>query len=510
MLNRVERSGGAGSGGAHAAGTPWRRGVNGGVRQRIVPIVAIVVLTLSMNAWAGNDTVESRLGASTDTFEQILEKRRIRALVVYNKIQYFLDGPTQRGLAYDALEQFREFVDKKYGFESRRFQVVYIPVTRDALIPAQVEGVGDIAVANLTVTPERLGHIDFTDPVATGVREIVVTAPGTGSLQSVADLAGMRLYVRESSSYYQSLLKLNEQFADDGLDPVEIVLVDEFLEDGDLFEMVNAGLLSGVVVDSHKADFWADVFENIVVHRDVAVSGERAIAWGMRKGDPGLAEVLNEFVAANRKGTMIGNILYKRYLKDNKWARNALDEQSLARYAQTVEYFKKYADQYGFDWLMLTALGYQESRLDQETRSAAGAVGVMQLLPSTAADPNVGIPDIHDLENNIHAGAKYLRFLRDRYFPDADVSELNKTLLTFASYNAGPAKVARLRGEAADNGLDPNTWFGHVEHIAARRIGRETVQYVGNISKYYVAYRILADQQPSRAGAREQLEAVLD
>ncbi len=467
-------------------------------------------MTVSMTSRASGVAADHPIGVSLAKFEEMLEKRRIRALVVYNKIQYFLDGPTQRGLAYDALEQFREFVDRKYGFESRRFQVVYIPVARDSLIPALVEGVGDIAVANLTITPERLESIDFTDPVADGIKEVVVTGPASEPLQTVADLAGRRLYVRESSSYYQSLLHLNEQFDRDGLEPVEIVLVDEFLEDSDLLEMVNAGLLSAVVVDSHKAEFWSDIFEGIVVHADVAVSDDRQIAWGIRKGDPELAEVLNEFVAENKKGTMIGNILYKRYLKENKWARTALDEQSLARYGQTVEYFKKYADRYEFDWLMLTALGYQESRLDQDTRSAAGAIGVMQLLPSTAADPNVGIPDILDLENNIHAGTKYLRFLRDHYFPAPEISELNKTLFTFASYNAGPAKVARLRREAEDEGLDPNTWFGHVEHIAARRIGRETVQYVSNISKYYVAYKIVANQKPDRTLAREKLETALD
>jgi membrane-bound lytic murein transglycosylase MltF len=112
----------------------------------------------------------------------------------------------------------------------------------------------------------------------------------------------------------------------------------------------------------------------------------------------------------------------------------------------------------------------------------------MQLLPSTATDPNVGIPDIHEVESNIHAGTKYLRFIRDRYFSDPEMDDANQAFFSFAAYNAGPARVAQLRAKAEEAGLDPNQWFGNVEVIAAQVIGRETVQYVSNIAKYYLAY----------------------
>ena len=117
----------------------------------------------------------------------------------------------------------------------------------------------------------------------------------------------------------------------------------------------------------------------------------------------------------------------------------------------------------------------------------------MQLLPSTAADPNVGIPGIEELEDNIHAGVKYLRFLRDRYFADPEIDDLNAMLLSLAAYNGGPNRITRLQREAADLGLDPNVWFRNVENVVARRLGHETVQYVSNIYKYYIAYRLIAD-----------------
>ncbi|MEJ2298392.1 MAG: transglycosylase SLT domain-containing protein [Woeseiaceae bacterium] len=124
-----------------------------------------------------------------------------------------------------------------------------------------------------------------------------------------------------------------------------------------------------------------------------------------------------------------------------------------------------------------------------DTRSSTGAVGSLQIKPATAADPNVGIPDIASPEDNIHAGAKYLRFLIDRYFID-DQDRLQRWLFGLAAYNAGPARVARLRNIAANEGYDPDRWFNNVEIIAARQIGAETVGYVSNVYKYYVGYKL--------------------
>jgi membrane-bound lytic murein transglycosylase MltF len=129
----------------------------------------------------------------------------------------------------------------------------------------------------------------------------------------------------------------------------------------------------------------------------------------------------------------------------------------------------------------------------------------MQVLPTTGKEMQVG--DVRQLDPNIHAGTKYLRFMTDRYFTDAPMDPVDKMLFAFASYNAGPAKIARLRKEAKQTGLDPNRWFNHVERIAAKRIGRETVQYVSNIFKYYIAYRLLEDERQERERAKQQKPA---
>lgn len=430
----------------------------------------------------------------TGDFDAMAERRVIRALVVHNKMLYFLDGATQRGTSYDGLKEFEKFVNKKLKTRTLKINVVFIPVTRDKLLPALVKGLGDIAAANLTITQERKKKVDFSDPFLTNVSEILITGPAAPAIKCLDDLAGKKIHVRLSSSYYGSLKRLNASFKKQGKPSMKIIPADEYLEDSDLLEMVNAGLIPMVIVDNHKARFWAEIFDHITLHPDIVVNTRGEIAWAIRKNSPKLKAIINKFVKGHKKGTLLGNIVFKRYLKTNKWARNSVSPKELKKFQDTVALFRKYADQYGFDYLKIIALAYQESELDQSKRSKAGAIGIMQLLPSTARDPNVNIPDIKVLEKNIHAGNKYLRFLDDRYFSDSSIDRFNQVLFAFASYNAGPGKVTRLRKEAAKMGLDPNVWFGNVEVVAAKRIGRETVQYVSNIYKYYIAYRLIVDQ----------------
>jgi membrane-bound lytic murein transglycosylase MltF len=438
-------------------------------------------------------------------FDGMVERGVIRALVPYSKTFYFLDGADQRGLTYELLRKFEKQVNKESKRKRLRIRLVVIPTKRDRLLPALLEGLGDIAAGNLTITPERQTLVDFAAPSLTGVDEIIVTGPTAPPLKSIEDLAGKPIHVRASSSYYDSLQNLNARFEKEEKKRIERILVDEHLEDEDLLEMMNAGLISIIVMDSHKAQFWSQVFKDLKLHLDISVRTGGNIAWAMRKDSPELKKVVDSFVESHKKGTLTGNILFKRYLQNTRWVRNSVNEKELQRLKDAAEFFRKYSDQYEFDWLMVAALAYQESGIDQRKRSPAGAVGVMQVLPKTAADRNINIDNIDKLENNIHAGVKYLRFIKDRYFETQPMDGLNKMLFTFASYNAGPSKVSGLRREAEESGLDPNVWFGNVEIVAAKRIGQETVRYVSNIYKYYVAYRLIVDKLTKKREAKTAL-----
>jgi len=419
----------------------------------------------------------------------------IRALVPPSKTFFFIDKGKKRGLTYDSLMLFEQYINKLLKSKHLQMKVVVIPTSRNRLLEDLKAGYGDIAAGNLTITQGRKKFVDFADPGLTGVEEIIVTGADVATPKSIFDLAGLDIYVRKSSSYYDSLLTLNNTLTSLGKKPVTIIAADEYLEDEDLLEMLNAGLIPMIVIDSHKGKFWEKVFKNIRLHPQLRLRTGGKIAWAVRKDAPELLQVINGFVRKHKKGTLAGNILYQRYLENTSYVNNNLSDSARKKYNQTITLFEKYANQFDFPYLLLTALAYQESGLDQKKRSRAGAVGIMQVLPGTARDKNVGIKQIDLLENNIHAGTKYLYFVKNRYFSDETLDDLNSNLFTIASYNAGPARIAKLRNEAKQKGLDPNVWFNNVEVIAARRIGRETVRYVGNIYKYYVAYKLIVKQE---------------
>ena len=437
----------------------------------------------------------------------MVKRRAIRVLVTYNKTNYFLDGARERGLTYEAMQQYEKLLNKELAKQGKKkkhltVHMILIPVARDKLFSYLVQGKGDIAAANLTVTKQRLKQVDFCAPFSSGIKELVVTGADAPAIKKLEDLSGKTVYVRRSSSYFESLKKLNQKFKQKGLGPVKIDLADENLETEDILEMVNAGLVPITVADSHLADFWSKIFKELKVHENLLLAKNGKIAWAVRKNSPKLMRSINAFVKKNKQGTLMGNILIKRYLENTKWAKNALSAENIQRFNQTTQFFQKYADKYGFDWLMLTALAFQESGLDNSKVSHVGAVGVMQIMPTTASGPPVSIPDYKKLESNVHAGTKYLRWIYDQYFKnDQKVSQINKVLFTFAAYNAGPGRVIGLRKRAVKMGLDPNVWFHNVEEAAARVIGRETVQYVSNIYKYYVAYRQIMAQHQQREEA---------
>jgi membrane-bound lytic murein transglycosylase MltF len=490
-----------------ACGSP-----DGESRGQVLDSAAVADTAPDLLAWGSEAAQQLRLDQTwTTDLDSMAQYRAIRVLVPFSRTYYFLDGGVQRGITYEAFREFEKYLNKELGRGgARRVHVLLIPTPRDHLLTGLVEGRGDIASAGLTITPERREIVDFSEPFSTELREVVVTGPGAPPLESLDDLAGTEIFVRRSSSYYESLAALNRSFEAAGKPPMTLRPADEHMEDEDLLEMVNAGLIPMVVVDEHKAELWAEVFDAITVRSDLAVRTGGQLAWAFRKNSPQLKAVVDRFVSRNSQGSYLFNVLWKRYWGDAEWIRNATSESEMERYRAVMDLFRRYSGEYGFPYLLMMAQGYQESGLDQNVRSPAGAVGIMQLLPSTAADPNVGIPDISTAENNVQAGVKYMEFLRRRYFTDEEIDQLDRMMFTIAAYNAGPARIQRLRGVAAERGLDPDIWFRNVELIVAEKVGRETIQYVDNIYKYYAAYSMIAAEEEAKAEARRQAEAAAD
>lgn len=485
----------------------------GSKRQKIWCLSCLVLVTSVLFLILGGESEASQeleddafsakfrqtLNSWTGDWDGMVTRNQVRVLVPFSKTFYFLDGGRQRGLTYDLMKIFEKQINANLQRKAVQVQFVFIPVNRDEFIPNLLNGIGDIAAGDLTITPESQQLVDFSEPFLTNVREIVVTGPSSPTFSSLDDLSGHTIHVRKSSSFYEHLVRLNASFKLAGQPEITLVPEEENLEDEDLLEMVNAGLLPILVMDAPLAEFWAKIFKNIRLHPDIALNTDGKIAWAFRKNSPKLAKVINQFARNNKKGSLIGNMLFTRYLQNTTYVKNALATQERKKFQRLMHMFEKFAKPYGFDWVLAMALGYQESMLDQRKRSLAGAIGVMQLLPSTARDPNVNIPNINKLEPNIHAGVKYLHFLHDRYFKDPDMDLLNQWLFSIASYNAGPAKIAKLRTEAAAMGMNSNRWFKNVELVAAKRIGRETVQYVSNIYKYFIAYRLILEKEATKS-----------
>ena len=450
--------------------------------------------------------LETKLPTLKVDFDVMMERRGIRVLTPYSRTFFFGDKGHQRGYAADFIRDFERWVNQKYAKQlgKRPLTVVIIPTTREKLLTNVAAGLGDIAVGNITVTEERKKVVDFFAPEQMAISEIVLTGPGSPEIRSADELSGKTVHVRKSTSYYESLVALNDRLKKEGKPPVNLVLLPDALEDEDLMEMLNAGVVQVIVVNDFLARMWAPVLPKIRIHKEAAVRTGASLGWAIRKESPKLQEALNRFYAEFMKKQNLIAARLAQYNKKIKQLHNPTTSQEYKRFQDMVALFKKYGDKYGFDYLMLAAQGYQESQLNQEAKSHVGAVGVMQVMPQTGAELKVG--DIHQTEPNIHAGTKYMDQLMTKYFPDAKFDAQNRALFAFASDNCGPGNVRKMRTLAEKRGLNPDLWFDNVEVVTAEKIGIETTTYVRNIYKYYVAYKLAVEMQETQDKARAQVK----
>jgi membrane-bound lytic murein transglycosylase MltF len=437
-------------------------------------------------------------------FDAMLERRLIRIVAPFSRSLYFFDKGQERGISAEFVRDFERWLNRKYAKQlgRRPVTVALFPATRDRLLGEVADGLAEIAVGGLTVTEERQKLVDMIAPGGGfPVRELLLTGPKSPAIATLDDLSGKTVHVRGTSSYHESLVALNGRFRSEGKPEVKLVLVPDALEDEDLMEMLSTGLVPAIVVDDWIAKIWAPVLPKVTVHDDVVLREGGALGWAIRKNSPKLAAELADFYLGWAKQQGVVEHRLREYAKRVKLIKDPTKDAEWQRFMIKVQLFEKYGGQYRFDPLMLIAQGFQESQLDQNRRSKAGAVGVMQITPKTAKDLNTG--DIHQLESNIHAGAKYMDQLMTRYFSDAAFDEQNRTLFGFASYNAGPGNIARAREEAAQRKLDPNRWFNNVEVVVAETVGAETTTYVRNIFKYYVTYKLVLEAQQQSVAARQ-------
>jgi membrane-bound lytic murein transglycosylase MltF len=445
------------------------------------------------------------VGLTRDTgdLDEMVKRRNIRALVILNPISFFYDKGQPRGVMYETLEEFQKFANQKLRRGKLQVKVTFFPMRIDQIEEALTEGMGDMIAYGVAVTPDREKRVAFSTPLQTDVTQIVVTGTNFGTVSTMADLGGKEVYVNPLSTYYENLQQANASLQQAGKTQIVIKAADKNLMDDDLVQMVNAGLIPATVTTKQRAALWSQVLDHIQPHNNLVIASGVQMAWVMRKNSPQLKQLVDEFVGSHAVGTSFGSTLLRRYLQNTKWVKNSTSTEEMKKFQANLALFQKYAGDYSFDYLMIMAQSYQESLLDQTKKNPSGAVGIMQVIPKYAAASPINISDVGTTEGNIHAGVKMLRNIADTYFNDPKIDSLNKTLFVFASYNAGPNRIAKLRNEAFGMGLDPNIWFNNVELVAAKDIGQETVIYVANIYKYYIAYKLSLEQSKIRQKAKE-------
>lgn len=469
--------------------------------RRLTLLTLLVMQTgLASFAQTENALLDRAFQPQFEDLPALRKDRLIRVLVCYSQTNFFINKGRQRGFEYEMISPFADRLNEGITREDHKVQLVFIPVAFDQLLPMLNRGLGEIAAAGLTITEERRREIDFTDPYLHGVDEIVVASSNAPKLQTLDSLSGKEVHVSAVSSYQSHLEEQNARFRERGLQEIKISHLDPKLETEDYLELVSSGIIDYTIADSYVAKLWGEVLTSIQLYSAIKIDEGNEISWAVRKDAPLLREELNRFVKSTKKGTLLGNIFFKRHYENTDWIKNPLTSGEQSKLDRYTSYFKKNADDYGLDWLRLAAQAYQESKLDQGTRSSAGAIGLMQLLPSTAAEMNL---DPSDAEQNIQAGARYMAKLIKRFESNANMDAATKVDFALASYNAGPTRVTQWRKKAATQGLNPDLWFDNVEYVAYR----ETVRYVGNIDKYYIAYRM---SQKSGLAAREEMERLIE
>lgn len=417
---------------------------------------------------------------------EIVENRYFRVLTSRNAFGYHIYQGKARGYQYELMKTFTARLNKKYRKKGIKIQFEMIPADYDQIIPLLLEGKGDIIAANLTATADRSKLVAFTEPLRK-VRELLITRDEMADKEAFRK----RIALRKSSSYYESVRDWNKKHPERFF---AVELVDEGLTPEVILELVSKGKYDYALIDSNIFETASKVYPNLSpASVQPFADKETSLAMAVRKGSTELLKELNEFVPSVKEGSRLGNIINAKYFNDAILLR--AKEERAGQISPYDEIIQKYAKQYDWDWKLLAALCFQESRFTQDIVNPWGAIGLFQVKQMTADEPYVNISSIKgpkNAENNIHAGVKYLSWIRDNHFPDLE--QRRKIRMSLAAYNAGPRTVQRARARAIKMGLDPNVWFRNVELGMAAIRKAEPITYVSEINKRYISYSLLLSE----------------
>ena len=433
----------------------------------------------------------SRLNqTATDDLAEMLKRRTIRVLTTYAPSTYFIHEGRSYGFEFSLLKDFENYINRDLSKDQMPTVLEFIPIPENLLLPCLQSGLGDIVAAGMRHAGSSKQLFDFTESYLQGVSEVLVTHRRAPVVNSLADLSGRTIHVQNDWMESKTLRRIDARLLVKGQRRLRKITTNGYLASEDILELINQGVIDLSIVESHIARLWSAAHPDIVILEFPEISAHTPISWVVRKNNPEFKAYLDRFLQSHGHGSLFGNIYYRRYFEATRWISNPLRPTDHGKFSRYVPLFRKYGSRYGFDWMLLAALAYQESQMENQRQSRSGAVGLMQVMPATASDANINIDNIRDPEQNVHAGTKYLALLRDVYFPAREFSPEERIHFILAAYNAGPSKISRCRRLAGRLGYDTGKWFGHTELAARRLIGNETVRYVSNVIKYFMAYSL--------------------
>lgn len=459
-------------------------------------LVAAPIALLWATAWAAPETPAPDTPApalkplaTTGTpaygdLDAIRARGVIRVLVPLNRSDFYLDDGKPRGRTAQRLAALADSL--------KPLEIQYVLTPRERLLSDLAAGRGDLAAGGIEVTDRGLALVDFSHPVAAPAPDVFVSRTGAPAIRTLDDLAGRKVYVRRDSRTLAYVHALESRLKARGLAPLTILSLPESLTEEDLLDMLNAGLIDLTVTSERLARFWARPLPRIRPHaplESAADPGSSArVAWAFRQESPALAHAINKRIADLPEPS---DEDVARWAANARKLQNARAPAALIRLAETLPLFETAGAEHRLDPLVIAAVGFQESRLNQNLKGLNGATGVMQMRPVIAKQMKAG--PLTSLAGNIAAGAKYMAYLADHLFEDAPESGgpdlLNRSLFAAAAYNMGPDRITAARRKARAMGLDPDVWFDNVELAAMTTAGLRPVLYVRDIFKYYVAYQ---------------------
>ena len=414
--------------------------------------------------------------------DEMRERKVLRVLTLNSASTYYLWRGELLGFEYELTREFA----RKLGL---RVEIV-VPPRRQDLLHWLAEGRGDVVAAALTPSETHEG-VTYSRPYNYASR-MIVTQATDDELHDLDGLEGRSIFVRPGSSHWSVLDQLRRNGA-----PFSLHAVPDEMENEDIIASVAEGAFDLTLSYSHILDIemhWRDDIRGAF-----AVGDPVPLSWAVRESNPELKAAIDGFLKRSYRG-LFYNVVYKRYFRDPKQSRKHVEQRIVSNGVLSPydEIVKRHAKIHNFDWRLVVAMMYQESRFDPDARSYAGALGLLQVLPRTGRQ--MGFNDVRPPEPNIAAGVKYLNWLRDRFAEDLPVAD--RMWFALASYNAGHEHVRDARRLAEQQGWDPNRWFGNVERAMlllsraqyAREArhgycrGSEPVNYVREISARYGAY----------------------